>query len=242
MTAPAPGWYPDANSPLLMRWWDGAAWTADTYERVLEPNSIIPEPVREPVASPVGPGQLSLTEDGVPLASWGRRVAARVIDTSLAWLLALAFGYRQVAELWAGLGRLMDLAQEASRSGQSPPLFASDARLQTALGVLSLLWLFSVLIIDLIFLRRWAATPGKLLLGLRVRRWTPSQDLTLGRILRRWLSFQVLAQLSVVGAIYSLLDTFWPLRDRRRQALHDRLSDTVVVLRVRGSQSPGSGA
>ncbi len=30
---PAANWYPDPQNPLLVRWWDGQAWTANTAER-----------------------------------------------------------------------------------------------------------------------------------------------------------------------------------------------------------------
>ncbi|QNI09374.1 DUF2510 domain-containing protein [Mycobacterium kubicae] len=34
-TAPtsAPGWYPDAHDPAVLRYFDGQAWTADTRRR-----------------------------------------------------------------------------------------------------------------------------------------------------------------------------------------------------------------
>jgi uncharacterized Tic20 family protein len=37
---PAPGWYPDPQTPGAQRWWDGTAWTA----HVAEPRAGVPAP------------------------------------------------------------------------------------------------------------------------------------------------------------------------------------------------------
>ena len=38
--------------------------------------------------------------------------------------------------------------------------------------------------------------------------------------------------LSYIGTLYLLLDVLWPLRDARRQALHDKFAGTCVVRRA----------
>ena len=49
MTAPVPGWYPDAANPQLLRWWDGYAWTQHAQPN---PAAAPPPPVQRPPAPP----------------------------------------------------------------------------------------------------------------------------------------------------------------------------------------------
>src|SRR3954449_818245 len=105
MTSPAPGWYPDPHVPQQMRWWDGRAWTDDTYERTIpldaglgtsagsshatgsevQPGGAATSPRR----SAVGAERLAVTDDGALLAGWGRRAVARVLDGIVVSMLAL---------------------------------------------------------------------------------------------------------------------------------------------------------
>ena len=87
----------------------------------------------------------------------------------------------------------------------------------------------------MLFLRWKAATPGKLMVGTRVRLRDQPGPLTWGTILKRWLGQYgptVLGLIPLVGTIaslYQLLDGLWPLWDGRRQALHDKFAGTNVV-------------
>ena len=73
---------------------------------------------------------------------------------------------------------------------------------------------------------------------MRVRlRETPGQ-MSYGTILKRWAGqfwYAVVSIVPVIGAIGSLwplVDGLWPLRDSKKQALHDKVAATNVV-RVR---------
>ena len=83
------------------------------------------------------------------------------------------------------------------------------------------------------------ATPGKLLLGLRVRLRERPGPMPLPTVLLRWVGqFGVGRRLGLIpfvgtiGSIYSLLDYLWPLWDDKKQAIHDKIAKTNVV-RVR---------
>jgi uncharacterized RDD family membrane protein YckC len=94
-------------------------------------------------------------------------------------------------------------------------------------ATLALMWLLLFAMMTLLYLALFTAlggeTPGKGLLGLRViDRWgqTPSA----GRSVVR-------ATLALGSAAFALTGFFLVLFDRRRQALHDKLAGTFVVLR-----------
>ena len=63
--------------------------------------------------------------------------------------------------------------------------------------------------------------------------------LTVGEALRRQLldvGFQVLGAVPIISLltpVVSVLDKLWLLWDPRRQTLHDKVADTVVVLKQR---------
>jgi uncharacterized RDD family membrane protein YckC len=234
-----------------MRWWDGSAWTSDTYERT-EPwgdLSGTPAAGRATGAAGAGPGpsaggsgtgagpvtrvrpsnrtgavagQATTTDDGVPLAGWWWRVLARVIDGVLVGVVAALVTYPSTSTL---AGYLVDQA-----SGVQPSVFLQPTPAQMhALYLVTVAQVAIGVIYEIGFLLWRAATPGKLLIGLRVRRWDPSRRLDLTAVAKRVLVSDIATSIPQVGVFISVMDGLWPLRDPRRQALHDKLAGTCVV-------------
>jgi uncharacterized RDD family membrane protein YckC len=246
MTSPAPGWYPDPHVPQQMRWWDGRAWTDDTYERTIPLDAGLGTPSGTEHAtgsqvqrgtpaeglrrSTVGAGTLAVTDDGVPLAGWGRRAVARLLDGIVISMLALLVAFPATSDVLDILRRELSESLQAAQNGTNPSsTVLVNPQLVQAAGVISLARLLVSLAYDLLFLLWRQATPGKLLLGLRVRRWTPGERLSPTVVVRRWLSSEAAWTIPQVGTVYNLVDVLWPLRDARRQALHDKFAGTCVV-------------
>jgi uncharacterized RDD family membrane protein YckC len=70
-------------------------------------------------------------------------------------------------------------------------------------------------------------TIGKQLLRIRVR--DEEEDAPIG-YRRAFLRHAVIAAVSIVCWIAQLVDGLWPLRDRRKQALHDKIARSIVVM------------
>ena len=150
---------------------------------------------------------------GQELAGWWRRVAAYAVDGMLlffAWNVLVFFA----ATMLSG------------RGSSATILFL----LLVTLGFLmlsALYWGFSM--------SREEAngqSPGKQLLGIRVMREDGLPvDFRLA-VQRQVLLLQLLfglVALLLTGGILWLLDGLWPLRDERRQALHDKIVRTRVT-------------
>lgn len=217
-----------------MRWWDGTAWTDDTYERA-EPMEDWTRPATAPTAAAQRPA--ATTDDGAVLASWWARAGARLLDlvitTALSWLVA----FPQARVATASFADQFATAMRAAEAGDPAPAFVYDAEMLRALGVISLVSLGVTLAYEMAFLLWRAATPGKLALGLRVRRLAADQKLTADVVLRRWLGFEAASSLPYIGTAYLFVDVVWPVRDPRRQALHDKLAGTVVVRRSQAGRA-----
>jgi uncharacterized RDD family membrane protein YckC len=170
------------------------------------------------------------TADGVPLASWGIRALARIIDGIIVTVVSLAATFPTVTDM---VSTAWQEAERAARTGGSAaPLFTDPAML-AHLAYVTFAQLAVGLVYEVVFLLWKAATPGKLALGLRVRRWDAGQRLTPTVVVRRWLAYQGAQAVPYVGTPYLVIDLLWPVRDARRQALHDKFAKTCVV-NVRG--------
>ncbi len=75
---------------------------------------------------------------------------------------------------------------------------------------------------SLFFLRKYAATPGKMALGLKVYR-SDSHPLSVGRIVGRYFAEWVSALTLGLGYLIAAFDS-------EKRSLHDRIADTRVVL------------
>jgi uncharacterized RDD family membrane protein YckC len=127
------------------------------------------------------------------LAGFWRRAFANIID--LIWLLPLALLLGALAEAVNG--------GEMSGAGE----------------------LMSNVITGLVVLLFWVergATPGKLVLGIRIIDAETGGTPPMGRLVLRYLGY-------IVSAIPLGLGYFWMLWDARRQTWHDKIGGTLVV-------------
>jgi uncharacterized RDD family membrane protein YckC len=170
------------------------------------------------------------TSDGVPLASWGMRALARIIDGLVVSVVALAVTFPTVADV---VRTAWDDAERTAQTGESATPLFTDPTMLEHLAYVTFAQLLVGLVYEVGFLLWKAATPAKLALGLRVRRWDAGQRLTPTVVVRRWLAYQGAQAVPYVGTPYLVIDLLWPVRDARRQALHDKFAKTCVV-NVRG--------
>ncbi len=178
------------------------------------------------------------TPDGTPLATWGQRVGAYLLDYLILVVITMIAGSYFIYQFFQWyLTIVRDLVNEAG-GGVAPTVDTTTINEQ----VLGYLW--PIVLISLVvqlayntyFLTRSGATPGKMALGLSVRRRERPGPLNLVEALKRQaipLIASVVSLVPLVGTIVSflpLLDDLWPLWDDKRQALHDKLADTNVVV------------
>ena len=182
------------------------------------------------------------TPDGVPLATYGQRVGAYLLDMLIVGLLTTVAGWYWISQLvtWytAWLSDVMDQAQ----SGVQPTINQADLTNQIygyvmALSVVSLV---VTVVYQVAFLTWRGATPGKMALGIAVRLRDRPGNPSLLVALKRQVVFigssvlSLLPGVGVVGSLLMILNLLWPLWDDKRQALHDKIAATNVVVRRRG--------
>ncbi|MFB9313416.1 RDD family protein [Nocardioides plantarum] len=214
MTTAFPGWYDDPAGLTKQRYWDGEEWDGRPEGGGRWPDPVAPEP-----------RVASTTQDGEPLARWGRRGAALVVDWLLVFLL-----WAPVARLWGldVIGAWFDGVDGA----RDEPVVELSTWGAVSLAVVGAAVHFAYVVGFLLWKQ---ATPGKLLTGLRVRRRADPGPLSFGTAALRWFAQFGPARLAyhpvalVVVAVLAVLDHGWPLWDRNRQALHDKVAGTQVV-------------
>ncbi|HEX2706102.1 MAG TPA: RDD family protein [Candidatus Lustribacter sp.] len=227
-------------------------WTTPSAGQGTQPTSGQPtqpsygQPSYPPVAPMPGaypPGAWAITgpttPDGQPLAGWGTRLGAYLIDAIIASIVALPLtGYPLVKFIQAYASVMSDVVDQIQRGVADPVLPDTTEFAASVLGWLvwfSLANLLVVVLYQTFFLVRTGATPGKKLLGLAVRLRDKPGPLTVAVALRRQLVTvgsslgSLIPVVSFVIALLPLVDGLWPLWDEKRQALHDKIAATNVV-------------
>lgn len=173
--------------------------------------------------------------DGVPLAGWWQRVGAAVLDSLILMVLVIPVTWPW---LTGYLGAQRDAREEMQAdlaAGDPVDPFASLTAGYEDQVVYTLIGVAIALAYHLVFLRLWQATPGKRIVGIKVRSRDRDGRLSWGTIGKRLALFFLATPLALVpilslfGALYALLDVLWPLWDRHRQAIHDKWANTSVV-------------
>lgn len=192
--------------------------------------------------APGGPGQYGYpvpyavgptTADGVPLAGWWARALAVILDAIVVGILVglLAFPiYRGVVDKFMSYFREVMAAAEA---GNTPPpqpdpmsfISQTDQLLLVLAG-------FVVHTAYLMIFWRWrGATPGKMVVGLRVvpvDQGRSTSKLEWPAITSRALIWTV-PNLWAPLIVVRLVDVFMPIWHPKRLALHDRAAKTQVI-------------
>ena len=182
------------------------------------------------------------TPDGAVLSGWWRRVVARVVDGIICGLVTVAVTYPWLTHA-AGImnGYFRDTFDAAANGGTAPPM---PSGLASALLPISLASLAIYFVYEVVLLTLFATSPGRLLVGISVRLREQPGIPPLSAVLRRtvvkegggWIG--LLPVLGLVGSLFTMLDSLWPLWDDRKQAVHDKVGATNVVI---GQQHRGRG-
>lgn len=189
-----------------------------------------------PYGGPAGP-RTDVLPDGAVLAEWWRRLLARLLDSLIASALGVVVAIPWLGDALRVLDRYVDAAAEAARGGAQPSTSAFVSDFTEAILPLAVVSLVVSLVYEVGFLTWRSATPGKMLLGTVVRRVGDGEPIGLVTALRRQvvsllasgMSFMPL--LSLAATVLNVLDPAWLLWDAKRQTLHDKVADTVVVLK-----------
>ncbi|WP_435199448.1 RDD family protein [Janibacter sp. GS2] len=186
------------------------------------------------------------TVDGQPLAGYGARAGAYLIDLVILGLLNL------LVSGWAWYLWMADYVTyvwDAALAGNQDAV--NELTPEQLLGFFSWQYFFVAVGLSLLlqtayhvgFLATRNATPGKMMLGLSVRRVDQPGRLGVGTAFMRLLLpltvgvFSVVPLLSYLVWFVSVADLLWPIKDERRQALHDKIAGTQVV---KGKQPRGT--
>jgi len=172
----------------------------------------------------------------VPLAGWWWRVLALVIDWMIVITIISLVGLPWIRDIWHSYKDFLDeLLDESANGGSSPDTAQFQRDIAGPARMISLVSLAVTFCYHVGFLMWKQATPGKLAVGLRVRLRERPGPMPFGTVLLRWLAqfgVGLVGMLPVVGfftIIYRLLDYLWPLWDRPKQAIHDKVAKTNVV-------------
>ncbi len=181
-----------------------------------------------------GAGPVALTADGVRLAGWWWRVLASVVDGLLISMVVTGFTLPIYRRMVAQLTSMIQLIAEAQRTGGTPsaPSFGDFMSTQDQLILVSVSLAVGA-VYHAVFLRWKAATPGKLMCGLRVvpvDRGQNQEPLAWNSIAIR-IAVWLLPTVNGLLGVIRLIDGLFPLWQPKRQTLHDLAAKTQVVRR-----------
>jgi uncharacterized RDD family membrane protein YckC len=252
VTSPA-GWHPDPVPPTegaapQLRYWDGTRWT----EHVAPASATVQTPQvgqTQPAAYAGTYGQVydtppwagarpePTTPDGERLAGWWQRVLASILDGIVLGIIGLLIALPWWRDIFHAYTDWFDEAINSGSTGATVDPYELQRHVMRPLLVIGAINLALGFVYTVGFLMWKQATPGKLIVGLRVRLRESPGPMPIGTVLLRWVGqygvgiIGLIPYVGSVGSLYTLLDSLWPLWDDKKQALHDKLAKTNVVQR-----------
>jgi uncharacterized RDD family membrane protein YckC len=169
----------------------------------------------------------STTPDGAQLASWWLRVGARLLDVLFTFVLSLPltgwFYYHYIVGFMDWIRPLVT----STAAGSAPLVALPPADVTQYAVTASLIGLLVAFGYEVFFLSRSGATPGKMIVGISVRLRDRAGPPPMRAILARTVCYFL--AIALLGVI-SLLDVLGPLWDDKKQAVHDKIAGTNVVM------------
>ncbi len=193
-----------------------------------------PNPYQQGWAAPRG----DVLPDGAVLAEWWRRLVGRILDVIVITVITVVLSIPWLGSVFSAMSDYLQQVQAAAESGGPQPDQAAFTEQVLAVSVpIAVISVLVSLAYQTVFLTTRGATPGKMVVGTVVRRVGAPGKLTVVDALKRQLidiATTVLSLVPLLGLFAPLVravDPAWLLWDPKRQALHDKVADTVVVLR-----------
>jgi uncharacterized RDD family membrane protein YckC len=189
--------------------------------------------------APAYPGlrRVATTPDGQPLAGYGQRVGAFILDwllqTFIAGLLGSYFLVQAFSRYFDQVSSMMNTVQGGGQPDFNALMDSIDS---TQLMYFSVVSIVVFAAYQYFFLTRSGQTPGKMATGisvrLRERPGPPPSAVVLRRIGLPIALFvlQIVPLVGTIAGLARLLDLLWPAWDERKQALHDKVAGTNVVV------------
>ncbi len=212
------------------------------------------DPAQQQGYPPTGPGGyasappaygsvlgVKTTPDGQPLASYGQRVGAYLLDALITGALTLLLGGYWLLQFFQWYAAYLSGLLSQIDAGGNPAVDQAQITSQATSYLLPVVAVGLVVqvVYQVAFLTRKGATPGKMAVGIAVRRRDRPGVPDLVTVLKRVALGVVVSLLgflpaaSAIGTLVSILDLLWPLWDDKRQALHDKIAGTNVVVQPR---------
>jgi uncharacterized RDD family membrane protein YckC len=182
------------------------------------------------------------TPDGVPLSGWWKRVLARFLDGIIIFIATLPLTFVPLRRVVTIFMDVMQQSWDAAQRGSSTAPQVSAAlteEMNGKIALVSLIGLAFFVVYEITFLALIGATPGKMAVGISVRLRDEPGPPPLVAVLKRTFVKEgpaFIESVPVLGfllGLFSLLNVLWPLWDSKKQALHDKVAKTNVVV---GSQ------
>ncbi len=214
--APQP---PQATTPMPQGGWQGQNAPQQQYPPQYQ------QPYQQYPQAPGGAAWMNAgpsTSDGVPLASWGKRFLAWILDGIIIAVVVQILTPIFVPEYNALVDDMLTAMQDGDNTAMERVIAdAAGVSVKQALLTWSIASLYAVA-----FWTTLAQTPGKMAAGISVRHTDRPGPLDLVTAVKR----RIVPLVSAFIGILTLIDGLWPLWDSKRQALHDKLASTQVVV------------